>query len=869
MSCDSSGTIQSHLASLEGLCRICGERAKKQKEKTVPKLCVDYTSDILQVYRLNVSTDNVNLHPPKICNRCYLMMKKSLRTQDVRVFENSYQRLVTSSFWSPHSDDNCQVCTHFTQQNIGGKPIKERWIRKRNEQDNFDLSMSFHPPEFSTPKKQKISTADAQTSPFQIEAGPRCNVVTQCSPVQQNTTTTHVANKPQTSDFQTSPVKQLQSESIHDLLAKQPEEPLSNLEEKLSTSLVRRKQNLSEDKDIVTLQTGGFPITYLRIPRSRKPNSASMKAKRSQIMEKARKIMTGATETALIAQHQAEIRRLSSTVKARLQETSFSKKTVVNRKVGLALKSVGGLSITQFRAQKRLLKQACNIVFAGEEAIRKEEKDMQTPIHIENHNLYFTCEETISNTTLKSTPCVYVTDLTQFVTDILDNFDDQQLLTWHDNIPTDEIWVKVGGDHGGGSFKLSLQIANVQSPNSKHNTFMICMTHAKDSGYNIREILCTYRKQIDALKKVTWKGKQVRVFMFGDYDFLGNVYGLSGAAGTYPCLWCYTNKSNMQKSHKGQPHIQNRYRRGIKRDYRAYKRDGKDKKKAAKHHNVIRGPVFQIELDHVCPPYLHIVLGIVKKHHSLLEDKCHELDEKIAQHLAKQNNTDTDAETHFGKHVMNLKNKQTSTLKYRSGPTCTALDSALKTHKIDVQSFHGRSFTGNHCNKYLKDTIYPKICSTPVTTAQSLAADSDSIITQAEVICQTFEELNRLFSVVHNHISHDLPVAPSSFAQIEREIDSYMTFVRRNFPQTPIFLKQHLLEKHCVEWIKKWRFGMSLMGEQGGEQLHASINALKRRSWAIRRKEDQLQFTMKQHHLQVLLTPVLKQFLSARKQKQV
>ena len=34
-------------------------------------------------------------------------------------------------------------------------------------------------------------------------------------------------------------------------------------------------------------------------------------------------------------------------------------------------------------------------------------------------------------------------------------------LTWHgDIIPQDEIWIKIGGDKGGGSFKMNFQIAN-------------------------------------------------------------------------------------------------------------------------------------------------------------------------------------------------------------------------------------------------------------------------------------------------------------------------------------------------------------------------------------------------------------------------
>ena len=35
-----------------------------------------------------------------------------------------------------------------------------------------------------------------------------------------------------------------------------------------------------------------------------------------------------------------------------------------------------------------------------------------------------------------------------------------QALTWHDgSIPRDEIWVKLGGDKGGGSFKMSFQVS--------------------------------------------------------------------------------------------------------------------------------------------------------------------------------------------------------------------------------------------------------------------------------------------------------------------------------------------------------------------------------------------------------------------------
>ena len=45
------------------------------------------------------------------------------------------------------------------------------------------------------------------------------------------------------------------------------------------------------------------------------------------------------------------------------------------------------------------------------------------------------------------------------------------LLYWHDGrIPSDEVWLKIGGDKGGGMFKMAVQIVNVRNPNAPKNT---------------------------------------------------------------------------------------------------------------------------------------------------------------------------------------------------------------------------------------------------------------------------------------------------------------------------------------------------------------------------------------------------------------
>ena len=43
--------------------------------------------------------------------------------------------------------------------------------------------------------------------------------------------------------------------------------------------------------------------------------------------------------------------------------------------------------------------------------------------------------------------------------------------------------------------------------------------------------------------------------------------------------------------------------------------------------------------------------------------------------------------------------------------------------------------------------------------------------------------------------------------------------------------KMHFLEDHLLEWIKCYKVGMGLHGEQGGESLHATFNNLNRLHW--------------------------------------
>lgn len=94
-----------------------------------------------------------------------------------------------------------------------------------------------------------------------------------------------------------------------------------------------------------------------------------------------------------------------------------------------------------------------------------------------------------------------------------------------------EIQIKIGGDHGDDSFKMGYQIANVEHPNRPSNTVVFSFFYGKDTRANLKTCLSRFKPHISMLQKQKFEDKPIRVFMYGDYEFLTVMYGLTGASG--------------------------------------------------------------------------------------------------------------------------------------------------------------------------------------------------------------------------------------------------------------------------------------------------------------------------------------------------
>ena len=266
----------------------------------------------------------------------------------------------------------------------------------------------------------------------------------------------------------------------------------------------------------------------------------------------------------------------------------------------------------------------------------------------------------------------------------------------------------------------------------------------------------------------------------------------------------------------------------------------------AKLHYSLYAPLVGIALDRLSPPYLHILLGIVLRHHKFLEDAAHRLDKNIASQSETyllpipktlkeygsqwKEYLELEERLRFEEGCLVFSETQEEIDKYiqqiqksyfifdtqrtqtkRAGPIASSLDPVLNKHKITSQAYHSRSFVGNHCHKYLHPSVYRDLIDKIVTQTQACTYDP-IVFDEAHSTQLHFNSLNTRLSYVHKAISNTKPIEHSYLPDIQSSIDTYMSIYRKTFPPK-VIPKQHLLERHCIPYMRQHTFGLGLLGE--------------------------------------------------------
>ena len=335
--------------------------------------------------------------------------------------------------------------------------------------------------------------------------------------------------------------------------------PLTLSEEKLLTRLVKIKMEASADKETLECRTGGQRLVLRKITIPRKTSNDAntpLKKKRARAQKRIREQISGGSENA-IKQHGTELKICKKYDTNKILKEAGHGKSVLTAIESVRIQTEFGHSNAQHRAQKQLFREKGILVSSQKEEDTVKNNALCNEIIIEPQSVTVNTEHGEEEYEI---PVGKVKDLPGFVTDLLDKYDKKKALTWHDyTIPEGEIWIKLGGDHGKGSFKLTLQVLNVKKPNSPLNTFVVCLAECRDSRANLETILYPFKDQISRLSEMKWKDNEIQLFLCGDLEFLTKAFGLSGSAAVHPCLFCETTSTDMQKepSNRVEPWIRN------------------------------------------------------------------------------------------------------------------------------------------------------------------------------------------------------------------------------------------------------------------------------------------------------------------------
>ncbi|XP_033641218.1 uncharacterized protein LOC117301380 [Asterias rubens] len=558
-----------HTRNLEKLCRVCGNAIRKWKNKSKKnKRCSAYSEKIQVKYGINIQADEHHRHPSQICHLCYsnLFLPKPHHPPNE---------------WPPHPErGTCTVCAKVDEVKTGRPAAKYARLERLDTDEatakevvsqHFntlaETTTIFVRDNFTTDESSICCQICSQILNRPVETQCHHIFCLDCLQVVFNRSSSSSVLCPSchkhTSLKDTSPVREyflnilgnakvtcrtcnrsswLNSTSSHDC-----KDPLTSqhIDEHIFRDLIKRnmsasgklgqqvtstllKQQIQSDGGTVRLSTGGKAMYVQRITHPRKSSDDVSKRtlfRRTKLVKDKLQEVSGNKATEQLSHMLRTATRHD--LQHLLKKIKFT--TYIPPLEELALKSDISLSWAALRELKLWLRQY-NIIMANEQTTRKVSQMSVGQDILEGERLPFVANDHGSLVS-KPAPCVFITDLKKYVLGLLDDYERCGKLQWTEGMPKEEIWLKLGGDKGGGSFKMMLEVANIANPNSRRDTSVICVYESSDTAPNLHIALEKYKEQVESISNTSWRGKKLVVFLFGDYEFLCRMYGLSGPSG--------------------------------------------------------------------------------------------------------------------------------------------------------------------------------------------------------------------------------------------------------------------------------------------------------------------------------------------------
>ncbi|CAH1277623.1 Hypp9715 [Branchiostoma lanceolatum] len=558
------------------------------------------------------------------------------------------------------------------------------------------------------------------------------------------------------------------------------------------------------------------PLTLQKVTVARKPASEVTKAtdwRRAKEVHSTRNVTSGGdvehqmvTEMKLVSQER---------LKEMLQSLKLDLVRIPDGHL-LSAKTDLNMSWNQTRELKRWLNQY-GITCESQKKSRSIAGALLANQEVKCELLPFTVRDDDGCRTVQLRPAASVKSLTASVLDNLQRKAEAGNLTWHGGmVPEDEIWVKILGDYGGDTYKTAFQVLNCKNPNSGDNTVVFSLFKAKESSENITTGTSQFVAEIEELKAKVWRlpdGRDIhfRIFAATDYALLSKWYGISGACGVRPCVYCEVKKESMHMPKKD---------REIVIHMRSLERMDEQHKDFLEHPEVDQAQVLHHHALHGMLPYVVAV------------EEARQVDDQIAVIQAdmdeRENNLtwsllygDSDAEdllkvqdevTALMEKKRKLEQKwrqikEKAKVTTTNGPLAQHLDKVLQRRHVRRQAYHGKAFVGNHIHIMLKEEAIEDLTGVAKHAAEVIVTEVEgfplSIVTKAQQVHLNYKKIMILFAECYRGYSHARPMSAEDISALDRNITAFMTTFRELFPTSTFPIKLHLLEDHIVEWVSR------------------------------------------------------------------
>ena len=100
-------TLDFHINSLNKLCRACGEQSMKSRKANQRRhLCVNFKSDLLLYYRIDIDTDFNHQQSTTLCSKCAYRIYDLRKAVNHKTLSVAIQVSSDSSYlWTAYNDN--------------------------------------------------------------------------------------------------------------------------------------------------------------------------------------------------------------------------------------------------------------------------------------------------------------------------------------------------------------------------------------------------------------------------------------------------------------------------------------------------------------------------------------------------------------------------------------------------------------------------------------------------------------------------------------------------------------------------------------------------------------------------------------------